>query len=271
MKERTLKDLFHRVKQVLPEAQDLVVFPPEKPVVEALAEMRKGNFSQIPVVEGKEVLGVFSHRSFAEGVTKLPKDERNPLSLPVEVFLEDLKYARITDELAALLDEFDVKEAVLVGSETQLQGIITTIDALRYFYGVASPYVMLREIELATRELIRVSVDERELKDCIDKCLKKHYEDSGRSVPKCLEELSTNDYVMLLRFRGNWEKFKPAFGGNPNIVYAKLRPLPELRNVVFHFKREITIEEYDSLRDVRDWLLKRIRKVEASRKTDQNG
>jgi len=271
MKERTLKDLFHRVKQVLPETQELLTFNPEKPVAEALAEMRKGNFSQVPVVEGNEVLGVFSYRSFAEEVTKLPKKERDLLSLPVEVFLEDLKYKQITDELAALLDEFDIKDAVLVGSENRLQGIVTTIDVLRYFYGVASPYVMLREIELATRELIRSYVNEHELKECIDKCLQNKYEQIGRSVPTCLEELSTNDYATLIRFKDNWEKFKRAFGGNRNIVNAKLGQVPILRNVVFHFKREITIEEYDYLRDVRDWLLKRIRKVEASRKIDQNG
>jgi len=267
MKERTLKDIFHRVKQVLPESQKLVTFPPDKSVAEALEEMRAGNFSQVPVVEGNEVLGVFSYRSFAEGVIRLPSSERDPLSLPVEEFLEDLKYAQITDELTMLLDEFDLKDGVLVGSENRLQGIVTTIDTLRYFYGVASPYVLLREIELAIRELIRASVDEDELKDCINKSLKKHYEELGRLVPTSLEELSTNDYVMILRFGGTWDKFKTTFGGTNNLVYTKLKPLPELRNVVFHFKREITIEEYDSLRDVRDWLLKRIRKLEASRKS----
>jgi len=32
MKERSLKDLFHRVKQVLPDEQQLVSFPPGMPV-----------------------------------------------------------------------------------------------------------------------------------------------------------------------------------------------------------------------------------------------
>jgi CBS domain-containing protein len=271
MDERNLKDLFHRVKQVLPETQGLVTFPPETLVVEALEVMRERNLSQVPVMQGNEVLGVFSYRSLAEGITRLPKSERNPLPLQVEEFLEDLRYAQITDELTLLLDEFDVKDGVLVGSENRLQGIVTTIDALRYFYAVASPYVMLREIELAIRELIRASVEGIELRPFIDKCLKEHYERLGRSVPTCLEELSTNDYVMLLRFKATWEKFKDAFGGNPNLVYAKLKPLPELRNIVFHFKREISVEEYDSLRDVRDWLLKRIRRLEAKRSIGRNG
>ncbi|MBW2065688.1 MAG: CBS domain-containing protein [Deltaproteobacteria bacterium] len=270
MKERTLKDLFHRVKQVLPEEQELLTFPPEKPVAEALAVMHKRNISQVPVVAGDEVLGVFSYRSLAQGLLVLPEGERTILSLQVDEFLENLRFARITDELTALLDEFDIKDAVLVGSETRLQGIVTAVDALRYFYEVASPYIMLREIELATRELIRVSVSEQELRDCIERSLKNHYEDSGRALPTCVEDLSMNDYVMLLRFRGTWERFKSAFGGNSNLVYTKLKRIPELRNIVFHFRREITVEEYELLRGVRDWLLVRIRKVVGRKKVAEN-
>ena len=71
---------------------------------------------------------------------------------------------------------------------------------------------------------------------------------------------------MILRFKGTWDKFSAAFGENSNIVYTKLEPLPELRNQVFHFKKEITIKEYEKMRDVRDWLLKRIKKFEARKK-----
>jgi hypothetical protein len=203
-------------------------------------------------------------------MTKLPKNESKPLALAVEEFLEDLKFAQITDDLAALIDEFDIKDAVLVGLENRLQGIVTTIDALKYFYRVASPYVMLFEIELAIRELIRESISDDELEECIEQSLKKHYERPGSALPKYLEEMTLNDHVVLLSFKDTWKKFSTAFGGNRNLIYTKLKSLPELRNVVFHFKREVTVEEYDSLRDIRDWLLKRVRKVEGMKKSNQN-
>ena len=57
MTERSLKDLFHLVKQVLPETQELITFSSEMPVAEALEVMRKKNISQVPVKEGDEVLG----------------------------------------------------------------------------------------------------------------------------------------------------------------------------------------------------------------------
>jgi len=268
MTERSLKDLFHLVKQVLPETQELVTFSSEMPVAEALEVMRKKNISQVPVKEGDEVLGVFSYRSLAQGMRKLPTNHKDILSLHVEEFIEDLKFAQITDELTALLNEFDLKDAVLVGSEKRIQGIVTVADALRYFYQVASAYVMLQEIELAIRELIRSSIEKDELQQCVNKSLKEHYEKSGQSVPTCLEEMTFNDYLSLLRYKGTWEKFATAFGESSILVCAKLKPLPELRNVVFHFRREITIKEYDLLRDVREWLLKRIKKLEAHRKSD---
>jgi CBS domain-containing protein len=271
MKERSLRDLFHLVKQAIPEEQELVTIPSGTPVRDALLLMQQHNFGQLPVVEGHEVLGTLSYRSFAKVLVKLPEKERDPLSLDVDEFMEDLGFAAITDELTLLLDEFDLKDAMLVGSEGRLQGIVTTIDALRYFYSVASPYVMLREIELAIRALISSCASTAELKECIEKSLRKHYADSGREPPTCLEELTFHDYVMLLRYQGNWDKFQPGFGGSPHTVYAKLEPLPDLRNAVFHFKRDLTVEEYETLRDCRDWLLKRIRKTEARGKDTQNG
>ncbi len=269
MSERSLRDLFHLLKQVLPEEQELVSIPAETAVRDALAIMSKNNFSQLPVVEGNEVLGVFSFRSFAEGMRKLPS-ESDPLSLLVEDFVEDLKFATINDELASLLDEFDLKDAVLLGTQDQLQGVVTTADALKYFYRVASPYVLIREIELAIRELIRVSVDEQGLTACINQTLRKHYEERGQPVPTSVEAMTFNDYVMLLRFKGTWQSFRRAFGGTPVTIYAKLSSLPKLRNDVFHFRRELTAEEYETLRETRDWLLKRIRKVEAQGVIAQN-
>lgn len=190
--------------------------------------------------------------------------------LPVEEFLEKLEFAQITDVLTALLDEFNTKDAMLVGTESRLQGIVTTIDALQYFYNVASPYVLLREIELAIRELIRASVNNEEMKESIDRSLKEHYKKTATPLPTCLEEMTLHDYVMLLRYQGTWERFRPAFGGTPNTVFAKLERLPDLRNDVFHFRRDLTAEEYDVLRDCRDWLLTRIRKLEASRGLNKN-
>jgi predicted transcriptional regulator len=270
MKERSLRDLFHLVRQVLPEEQQLVSVSSGTTVQEALSIMKVRGFSQLPVVEGTEVLGVFSYRSLSQGLSKLPpriKDGKaaNILALRVEDFLEKLRYAHVHDELATLLDEFDVSDAILVGTPERLLGMVSTIDALKYFHSVASPYVLLREIELAIRELIRASVDESNLRICCDLSLKAHYAGQNRATPAQLLDMSFNDYVLVLRHRETWLRFSDVFGQNQDMASAKLAPLPGLRNDVFHFRRELTAAEYDTLRDSRDWLLRRIRMVELKR------
>jgi CBS domain-containing protein len=273
MKERSLRDLFHLIKQVMPDEQEIIFVSPETTVGDALKIMQERGFNQLPVVDadGREVFGAFSYRSLARGLAKLSPRIKEPLSLHVEEFLETLEFAQIGDELVALLDEFDIRDGVLVGSRERLLGIVTTIDVLRYFYQVASPYVLLREIELAVRELIRASTDDEGLRECANMTLKKRYEELKKEAPTRVEDMTAEDYVTLLRFRGTWERFTDSFGRNQDIVVGKLARVPGLRNDVFHFRRELTIAEYEELRECRDWLLTRIRKVEAKRRGPSGG
>ncbi len=255
----SLRKLFHLVKEALPEQQQLLVITPETKVKKAIALMKEHRFSQLPIVSGKSVLGIFSFRSLAFGLLRLPKRSLTDiLNLNVEDFIEDYKFVSIKDKLTDILDEFELMDGVLVGSEEKLQGILTSMDALSYFYRVASPYVMLCEIELAIRELIRKSVTQEELIDCIGKALKNHYETTNGKVPMCLEEMTLFDYVMILRREDTWQKFSRAFGGNRHFAYAQLEPLPNLRNDIFHFRKSLSEDDFTKLKDARDWLLKRV-------------
>jgi len=86
-----------------------------------------------------------------------------------------------------------------------------------------------------------------------------------QDLPDTVEDMSLHDYVEVITSKKTWENFNVAFGNNRNLVNSKLRKLPKLRNDVFHFKRELTIDEYDSLRAIREWLLTRIKRVEGSK------
>lgn len=263
MPERTLQEIFS-VDEVLPEEQDLVVLEPRTTVQRAIEIMCKEGFSALPVMKDNHVLGVFSFRSLATELRSAAEVERDVLSLPVESFLERYHFAQITDEMSQLFNEFDLREAVLVGKPTELLGIVTTIDALRYFYKVASPYVLLREIELAIRALIKWSISATAFSECVERSLGKHYRERAKALPDRVENLTFHDYVMIVGHGENWPNFEEAFGGTRMMIRAKLKDLPELRNDLFHFRREITASEYDELRLKRDWLLDRIRLVSAT-------
>ena len=122
---------------------------------------------------------------------------------------------------------------------------------------------MIAEIEISLRGLIRQAVNDEQLRECCDRCLN-HYADDKR--PYELEEMTFNDYVSLVGHGQSWDFFKSIFRGTRNRTSTKLKEVRDLRNAVFHFKREITAEEYERLADLRDWMLRKAMTVELSSK-----
>jgi hypothetical protein len=60
-----------------------------------------------------------------------------------------------------------------------LTAIVSAMDILRYLYGVASPFVVIAEIELAVRALMSWSADPEQLRDCIKKSLSNIYKEDN--------------------------------------------------------------------------------------------
>ena len=54
--------------------------------------------------------------------------------------------------------------------------------------------------------------------------------------------MTFNDYVQIIGDGRSWDHFQKFMGGNRVRTRAKLEQLRDLRNVVFHFKREITMK-----------------------------
>ena len=171
---RSVTELFHRLNSVLPVDQEVIKVLPDTPVQDALNLLSKHGFSQLPVMVGHDVLGIFSYRSFSKAVIKLSRETKSAKFSPLTMFGEDCiekpKYARVTDEFREWFDAIDQQDAVLVGDPNRLQGIVTAMDILRYLYGVASPFVFVAEIELSLRALIRLAVTTDQLAACAKTC-----------------------------------------------------------------------------------------------------
>lgn len=53
MKERSLRELFHLIKQVLPDGQEIIFVSPETTVGDALKMMQESGFLSVrPLIEG---------------------------------------------------------------------------------------------------------------------------------------------------------------------------------------------------------------------------
>ena len=253
-----VSEIFHRINRIIPENQDLLIISSKTNVRDALALMEQHGYSQLPVVDGGEVLGVFSYRSFARRaaagtISEIQREKCAPGDIAVEECLEEFQFARVTDEMRAVFKAMEKDNGLLVGDPGNLQGILTPMDLLIYLDTVASPFVMVSEIELALRALIRLSVTEEDLVQLSNRTLKQLY--GTDKVPTKLEEMSFDNYIAIISNGDNWARFEPVFGGNRIRTTSNLKEIGEIRNALFHFKREITVQDHRTLTTHRNWLL----------------
>jgi predicted transcriptional regulator len=262
-------ELFHRINRIIPPNQELLTILPTCRVRDAIALMLKHGYSQIPVVQNGEVLGVFSYRSFAKEAASVTLDDLMKQrcttgDLRVDEFLEQFEFARVTEEMSRVFDAMDRDNGVLIGSPDRLIGILTPMDFLRYLYHVASPFVMVSEIELALRALIRLALDEEQIGIAARRSLAAAY-GSEDKIPMTLEDMSFDNYQSLISNGENWMTLEAVFGGTRTRVSAKLKEVGEIRNALFHFRREITVEDHQTLADHRNWLLIKVKQAETGR------
>lgn len=268
---QTITDLFHRVNKLLPEEQKLSIVRPTTTVGEAIRLMKNSGFAQLPVVENGEVLGLFSYRSFASEVVSLDCKKHNPAEMPVEEFMEIVgptHFASLNDEFQSIFSRLDKDDAVLIGKPEQLQGIVTAMDVLWYLYRIAHPYVLVAEIELAIRALIRRAVDDQAFSECIRRSLHHFYEE--KKLPQCIEDMTFKDYVQVIGHGVNWKKyFANGFGGMRERARARLEEIRVLRNDLFHL-RQITLKDHEQLSSYRDWVLMLSRKADSLNRGEPN-
>jgi len=248
-------DPFHRVNDVLPIDQELVSVAFDTPVTNALATMKAKGYSQLPVMAGGQVLGIFSHRSFANKVPELSGKKVDPDQLPVGEFIEPAKFVHVMDDLGDTLKVLDKDDAILVGSRDRLQGILTTWDLVKHLYRISSPYILLKEIELALREIIRRSISWEKLQEVMKQALKDVYDPDD--MPTSLEKMTVSDYAQVIGYGDARQYFQEAFGRGDyqrNTTRAKLLEVGRLRNDVFHFKRQLDNADIDKLVAHRDWI-----------------
>lgn len=253
---------FHEVGSVFPGEVNVVSVPPHTSVGTALQLMLEKRFSQLPVMENGEVLGVFSLWSLAQNLVLAPGIKIEALLKTMEVgeLMEQLPKVTVRESIHSILGHLERHEAVLVDSPHGLQAVATSTDVLRYFYKVARPYILLQEIELALRNLIELCAPDEKLNECIDRALAKSYEARKWTVPTNLSEMSFEDYRTIITCSGNWPVFEGLLGHNRELVSAKLERLREIRNDVFHFRADISLVDHQHLATSRDWLLGKLKR-----------
>jgi predicted transcriptional regulator len=259
-------ELFHRVNRSIPANQQVLALSPTTLARDAIKQLGDRFYSQAPVASANKVLGVFSFRSFAKktaeySLVALNKHKHAPGDLTVEECMERFDFANLSDELHKHFDALERDNGLLVGTPNNMIAVLTPMDVLRYLYRIASPFVALSEIELALRTLIRSAATDEKIKELTAAVLKRQLPADAR-VPETLEEMTFDNYRLLVASSDTWPIFQGAFGGSRERVSAKLKDVGELRNILFHFKRSIADAEIQVIVLVRDWLLTRVEQLD---------
>lgn len=63
-----------------------------------------------------------------------------------------------------------------------------------------------------------------------------------------LEDFSFSQYASLVCSASNWPDFEPVYDRMRELVEIDFKKINSLRNVVFHFRRQITVSDTDVLR-----------------------
>ena len=264
-------ELFHSIRSLIPEGQELAVIKPDMTVAEAIQLMQSRNFSQLPVAAGQAVLGVFSFRSLAVKLLEMGKISEHFGDLPVDEFMEQFQFVPLSDNWESIVDHLDNDDGVLVGHRDQLEGILTPMDVLIYLRDIANPFVLLAEIELSLRRIIRACVSGDELQTCVRQCLAGKYPPD--EMPMGLSQMTFNDSVQIIGDGRNWPHFEIVFGKGEwqrKRTVERLKDVRDLRNDVFHFKRKLLPEDIDQLTKRREWLQIKTRAFEAKKQEEAN-
>jgi CBS domain-containing protein len=252
---------FFRVARIIPSNQEILCVPPGTKVRDALDLMNERGFSHLPVVAGETVIGVFTYRSLARNLHSI-RSQDSPLDVPVDDLVEDLIFARPEEEVSEILKWVERDGAILLGDDDHLLAIATASDLAQFLWDTTQPFILVRDIELAVRDLIRYACpSQTALQGRISMALPAQEAESHDTT---LEDLTLGQVIaVLLQGQNFGQCFRRTFGNNRDLVRGRLESVRIIRNKVFHFTGAVSTREMQSLLSTWRWLERKVVTVEA--------
>ncbi|MCI0644211.1 MAG: DUF4268 domain-containing protein [Chloroflexi bacterium] len=86
----------------------------------------------------------------------------------------------------------------------------------------------------------------------LQEVFERHFDDK-RPAQK-FSELTLYEYIELLLDESSWTRYRPIFNLDRSAIRTLLDKVRDTRNILAHFRREITLAQHDHLRFAADWL-----------------
>jgi CBS domain-containing protein len=241
-------------------AQDLIEDQPKpvwaKPdtsVEEALKLMIENDFSQLPILdEERKVLGLVTSDSILRGVSYFRATLDKLRVQDVEAIEKVSKYS-LDDSIFDLLDGLNIQPAVLiVDSQDHLIGIVTAWDTTNYFRRRAEDMMLVEDIEVAVREHITTAFTDPATGELDQTALQATMENAG--IKKDFDRLSLYQYTRLLVAENTWKRYGSTFSVGAEHIKRLLDSVRQMRNMLAHFRGEISNAQRHELRFCAKWL-----------------
>lgn len=276
---------FGPAKALLPSGQEVLVVPESAPAWDALERMIDEDYSQVPVLdEAGSVTGVFSWKSFGKRVLDLRGNKLDATDLCVRDCMEEAVFVHpetyIDTDKAT---DWSQVAYVLVGSPDQVIGVLSVADVFGRLNDFAEAFVLLYEVELDLRDMITDVLSPKEiesvcgdftqstppLREMVERICNEY---DGIVTPERLDpivadltpknirpirslaELSFSHYLEIVCSKKRWPAFESLFMSPRELVQSDMKQVNDLRNIVFHFRRQITTRDTDRMRRFRDKL-----------------
>jgi CBS domain-containing protein len=201
-----------------------VCIDPSAPIRKALTEMDFYQYSQLPVVSGRTVRGIVSHKSISEAqLHHTPSTVQDCLDTSVP-------RVELSEPLLNVVDRFKQHDVVLVfGRDRQLSGLVTPADIAEEFRSVATPFLMIGQIEEKLRWIVRTRLDPADLDGLIGE--PRDGVDEASLDPAAL---TMGELQRILERPRNWERLGIRY--DQKLFCQRLNAVREIRNSVMHFR-----------------------------------
>lgn len=208
----------------LPSAlSDVVSVPPTATFEQAITVMVLNGYSQLAVLAGSHSLrGAVTWQSIAHARHANPNASFADAIVPA-------REARYDQELIEILPDLETSDFVFVRDEKNaVAGIVTTADVVGVYRELATPFLLIGELDQILRQLIaRIFTIEEVISLC---------DPDGLRPIRAFDDLEMGDYQRVLENRERWQKL-----GWPLDRVTFIKRLDELRiirNNVMHFNPE---------------------------------
>lgn len=236
----THREAGYRLSRLEAAHKTVISAAPNEEISAVVTKMMMHEFSQIPVLNGRDIKGV---------VTWPIIGSRAIFGKMDGTAADFMQAASVIDENRSIFEAISAvvrnDYVLVISKDRSITGIITAADLSIQFRMLAEPFLLLSDIETHLRNIIGRHFQLKDLKEA-------QAPGSAKAITT-VSDLSFGDYVSLLQNPENWIKTQSRL--DRKVFCEQLKSINKIRNQVMHFDPDGLEEIHlDALREFSNFL-----------------